>query len=118
MKLEKIIEIVKGTVLTPKIDLERDIKFCGATDLMSDALAYMLPGSVLLTGLKNVQAVRTAEMAYVAAIIFVRGKVPDPETVQLAEQLGIPLITTNFGMFESCGLLYKAGMPAVPLTPL
>jgi len=118
VKLKKIIEIVKGTVVTQKAVPEKEIKFGGATDLMSDALAYMIPGSVLLTGLKNLQAVRTAEMAYVAAIIFVRGKVPDPEAVQLAEQLGIPLITTNFTMYESCGLLYKAGVPSVPLTPL
>jgi predicted transcriptional regulator len=118
VKLKKVIEIIEGTVLTQQPDLDEDIKFGGATDLMSDALAYMIPGSVLLTGLKNVQAVRTAEMAYVAAIIFVRGKLPDPEAVRLAEQLGIPLITTNFSMFESCGRLFQSGMPSVPLTPL
>ena len=96
MKLKEVVEIVQGTVLTRGSDLDLEIKYCGAMDLMSDALAYLPPGSVLLTGLKNIQAVRTAEMAYVTAIIFVRGKVPDPETIQLAEELGIPLITNEF----------------------
>ena len=55
-------------------------------------------------------------MVNVTAILFVRGKVPEPEAVQLAEELVIPLIRTNFGMFESCGRLYQSGLPPVPLT--
>jgi predicted transcriptional regulator len=116
VKLKKVIEIVEGTILTQRTDPEMEIKYCGAMDLMSDALAYMPPGSMLLTGLRNIQAIRTAEMADVTAILFVRGKVPEPEAVKLAEELGIPLIWTNLGMFESCGRLYKMGMSPVPLT--
>ena len=113
MKLKEIIQITKGTVLTRNTNLNMDIKHCGAMDLMSDALAYMPPDSMLLTGLKNIQTIRTAEMAQVKAILFVRGKMPDQEAVQLAEELGIPLIKTNYGMFESCGRLYKSGMAPV-----
>lgn len=115
MKLKEVIEIVQGTVLTRGSDLDLEVKYCGAMDLMSDALAYLPPGCMLLTGLKNIQTIRTAEMAYVTAILFVRGKMPDPETIQLAEELGIPLVRTNFGMFESCGRLYQGGMASVPL---
>jgi predicted transcriptional regulator len=117
MMLKEVIEIIHGTVLTRGDILDQEIKYGGAADLMSDALAYVPPGSILLTGLKNIQAIRTAEMVYAAAVIFVRGKVPESETIKLAEELGISLISTNFGMFESCGLLYKAGMTSVPITP-
>lgn len=103
-------------MLTSRVDLDLEIKYGGAMDLMSDALAYMPPGAMLLTGLKNLQTIRTAEMAEVWAITFVRGKVPEPEAIQLAEELGIPLIKTNLGMFESCGRLYQAGLSPVPLT--
>ena len=116
MKLKEVVEVVQGTVLTRGSDLDLEVKYCGAMDLMSDALAYLPPGCMLLTGLKTIQTIRTAEMAYVTAILFVRGKMPDSETIQLAEELGIPLIRTNFGMFESCGRLYQAGMSSVPLT--
>ncbi len=116
MKLKEAVEIVQGTVLTRGSDLDVEVKYGGAMDLMSDALAYLPPGCLLLTGLKTIQAIRTAEMAYVTAVLFVRGKMPDPETIQLAEELSIPLIRTNFGMFESCGRLYQGGMAPVPLT--
>jgi predicted transcriptional regulator len=114
VNLNQVIEIVQGSVLTRGSNLGAEVKYCGAMDLMSDALAYLPPGCLLLTGLKTIQAIRTAEMAYVTAVLFVRGKMPDPETIQLAEELSIPLIRTNMGMFESCGRLYQEGMAPVP----
>ena len=82
---------------------------CGA-DLMSDVLAHIKEGALLLTGLANPQAVRTAEMANIRAICFVRGKRPFPETVALAEASGLPLLATELPMFESCGRLYGRGL--------
>ena len=46
------------------------------------------------------------------AIIFVRGKLPQQETIQIALQENIPLISSPFGMFELCGRLHKAGLPS------
>ena len=77
-----------------------------ACDLMSDVLAFCTPGSLLL----NVQIVRTAQMLDIPAIIFVRGKVPLEETVQLAKDNGIPILLTRYSMFESCGILFAKGM--------
>ncbi len=115
MKLKEVIEVVHGTLLTRGTDLEMEVRYGGAMDLMSDALAYLPPGCLMLTGLKTLQTIRTAEMAAVKAVLFVRGKTPDEETVRLAEELGIPLIRTDLGMYESCGRLYQAGLPAVPV---
>ncbi|MCD8162648.1 MAG: transcriptional regulator [Synergistaceae bacterium] len=81
-----------------------------ACDLMSDVLAFCTPGSLLLTGLTNVQIVRTAQMLDISAIVFVRGKVPLEETVQLAKDNGIPILPTRYSMFEACGVLYENGM--------
>jgi len=80
---------------------------------MSDVLAAIQPDAILLTGLCNPQVVRTAQMADVRAIIFVRGKRPSQETIQLAEQENIPLISSAYGMFELCGRLYQAGLPSL-----
>ena len=98
--------------------LTREVKGgCGA-DLMSDVLASIQPDAVLLTGLCNPQVVRTAQMSDVAAIVFVRGKKPPEETIELADAEGIPLITSPFGMFELSGRLFLAGLPSLerPIT--
>lgn len=112
MQLKDIIELVDGTVLNPDIDLNIKIRGgCGA-DLMSDVLASSQPKAVLLTGLTNPQVVRTAQIAEFRAIIFVRGKQPQTETIAIATQENIPLITSPFGMFELCGRLHSAGLPS------
>lgn len=110
MNVENMMKIVNGTLLTPDVPLNREVKGgCGA-DLMSDVLASIKPEAVLLTGLCNIQVVRTAQMADVCAIIFVRGKKPASEIIELASEECIPLISSPFGSFEACGRLYRAGL--------
>jgi len=111
MNLKEIIELVDGKHLNPEVDLNIKIRGgCGA-DLMSDVLACSQPKAVLLTGLTNPQVVRTAQIAEIRAIIFVRGKQPQAETIDIATQENMPLVTSPFGMFELCGRLYRAGLP-------
>ncbi|HEX9029783.1 MAG TPA: hypothetical protein VF823_11465 [Anaerolineales bacterium] len=112
MKLTEIIKIVEGTSFEDS-SLDLEIKGCCGADLMSDVLASTQPDGILLTGLCNPQVVRTAQMADLRAVIFVRGKKPQHETIDLAKAENIPLISSPFGMFELCGRLYKAGLPSL-----
>ena len=112
MNLINIIKLANGHVLTEDLDINIEISGAYGADLMSDVLAASQSDAVLLTGLTNPQVVRTAQMADFRAIIFVRGKQPQAETLLLAKQENIPLITSSFGMFELCGRLHKAGLPS------
>jgi predicted transcriptional regulator len=113
MDVSDLINLINGKLLNPNANLTREIKGgCGA-DLMSDVLASIQPEAVLLTGLCNPQVVRTAQMADVAAIILVRGKIPPQETIDLAIEEKIALISSPFGMFELCGRLYQAGLSSL-----
>ncbi len=111
MRLREIGDALGAEVLCD-IHLSRDILTVCGSDLMSDVLAFALPRSLLLTGLTNPQVVRTAEMAELDAVCFVRGKDPDPETLRLAKERGLPLLQTRLTMFESCGRLYARGLTA------
>jgi predicted transcriptional regulator len=119
MNIKDLIEISNGVLLTPDVDTTVEIKGgCGA-DLMSDVLASIQPEAVLLTGLCNPQVVRTAMMADVAAIVIVRGKTPPFETIHLAKEENVPLISTPYGMFELCGRLFQSGLTSLegPVSP-
>ena len=110
MKLSEIVAVLQAEVLYSE-DLERiEIKQACGSDLMSDVLCYSAQGSLLLTGLTNPQAVRTAEMSEISAICFVRGKIPPAETVDLARKNGIPLVLCEYSMYVACGKLYSAGV--------
>jgi len=110
MKLKKVQEILKAEVIVGKDSLSATVERGCGSDLMSDVLAYGKPDSLLLTGLTNHQVIRTAEMADISAIVFVRGKIPPKETIALAEEKQIPILTTQFSMLESCGRLYQEGL--------
>ncbi len=110
MTLEEVKEILKAEVIIGSNDLQMEVKMGCGCDLMSDVLAFIKSDSLLLTGLTNTQVIRTAEMADIKAICFVRGKKPDEETIRLAKSKGFPLLKTQLPMFESCGQLHKRGL--------
>lgn len=110
MILEDIRKILEAEVIAGDKLLNRDIETACGCDLMSDVLSFVKSGAMLLTGLTNPQVVRTAEMADLAAICFVRGKKPDAETIEMAKSKDIPLLTTHLLLFESCGRLHRKGL--------
>ncbi len=115
MKLREVLDIIEGKAITRDIDLDLEVMMgCGA-DLMSDVLAFTHDGTLLMTGLTNPQVIRTADMAGIRAIVFVRGKLPPSETVALAEEKGIPLLASKYTMFETCGRIFDAGLPGCGL---
>ena len=91
-----------------KADMEI-LSACGA-DLMSDVMAFVKDRVILLTGLVNPQVIRTAELLDIHSIIFVRGKTPSRDMIEMAEQSDIILGGTKLPMFLSCGKLYEAGL--------
>jgi hypothetical protein len=109
MKPEEIVAAVDGEILVaPPSGL--DLVYGFASDLMSDVLHLVKPKTLLITGLMNVQSVRTAEMADLPAILFVRDKFPPPETLQLAKEVGVAVMLSPYTMFETCGKLFQAGL--------
>lgn len=114
MKLCEVQQLLMATLLCGEQWQEIEISTgCGA-DLMSDVLAFTKDGALLLTGLTNPQVVRTADVGGIAAVIFVRGKLPAPETTAMAKILEIPLLTTKFTLFEACGILFGKGLEPCP----
>lgn len=114
MKLYEIQQLLNATQIFGEHCLDREVHTgCGA-DLMSDVLAFTKDGALLLTGLTNPQVVRTADVGGIVAVIFVRGKFPAPETVDMAKILDVPLFSTKSTLFEACGILFSNGMKPCP----
>jgi predicted transcriptional regulator len=115
MEINELVKIIDGKVLTDASLNGRKVAGAMGADLMSDVLASIQPEAALLTGLCNPQVVRTAQIADIRVIVLVRGKHPAQETIKLANEEDIPLITTQLGLFDACGLLYKAGLTSLEL---
>jgi predicted transcriptional regulator len=112
MTVNEAIKIVDGQFFCGKEKADLEIlSACGA-DLMSDVMAFVKERVLLMTGLVNPQVIRTAELLDIRAIIFVRGKVPGRDVIEMAEQSDIILGGTKLPMFITCGKIYEAGLRA------
>lgn len=110
MILSDIRDVLKAVVLARKEDMGMQIERAYCADLMSDVLAFSISHSLLITGLTNTQVIRTAEVATITAIVFIQNKRPDIQTIALADEKKIPLLVTDFSMFDTCGLLFERGL--------
>ncbi len=118
MKLKEIKELLEAEVVSGKDKLEAEVNFGCAADLLSDILAFGKPGSVLLTGLTNLQVINTANVSDIKAVCFVRGKKPDNNVIKSARRNDLIVLLTNLPMFESCGRLYQKGLKGIGFSEL
>ena len=110
MTLEEMKDILAAEVVVGSDSLDIEIRDAFAADLLSDVLAFAKEGTLLITGITNPQVVRTAEMLELVGIVFVRGKKPDAEAMKLAQIKKVPILSTRYIMFETCGRLFKNGL--------
>jgi predicted transcriptional regulator len=118
MNLREIVNVIGAEVLAGNKVIDGiEVECCYSADLMSDVLGRNHANGILITGLTNPQAVRTADIAEIKAVCIVRGKQPETDAVALAKQKDIPLFVTNLTMFEACGILYMKGLRGVAERP-
>jgi len=109
MTLQTIVDKLDATVPLGTERLDMEVEHCFASDLMSDVLT-LKDTPVLVTGLCNVQTIRTCDMANLEVVIFVRNKRPTEDMIELAEENDMVLICCPYSMFKACGLLWELGM--------
>lgn len=112
MKISEIAAITGAKLLTGEEKLSCEVQAACGCDLMSDVLRYVQDDIILITGLTNIHTIRTAEMACIDYILFVRGKSPSEEVIDAAKEAGILVLRTTMPMYEACGLLFKNGLGA------
>ena len=110
MTVLQLKEILNAELLCGGEHTDREVHTACGSDMMSDVLAFVKDQAVLLTGLCNPQVVRTADMMDMRCIVFVRGKKPTPDIIELAKDSGIVILTSDLRMYAACGLLYSNGL--------
>ena len=110
MKIREIATLLSADVLCGDDLLEEEVQSACGSDMMSDVLAYVKDQGVLVTGLVNPQVIRTAMMMDMRCILFVRGKRPTADMLDLAREHHIAVLASESRMYEACGRLYASGL--------
>ncbi|MDR2888126.1 MAG: hypothetical protein LBV26_09070 [Bacteroidales bacterium] len=113
MKLKKVVELLNAKVITGGNRLEDEVSFGFASDLLSDVLTVDSENLLLITGMANLQAIRTADMAEISCVVFVRDKKMTPEMAELASENGLVTIESAFSMFLAIAALHDGGLKPV-----
>jgi hypothetical protein len=110
MKAVDIINLTNGKLVCGSEPAVVELSHAFSSDLLSDVLTVNRTGILLITGVANLQTIRTAEMAEVACILLVRNKKASPEMVALADELSIMMVESPCSMFGASGILYNNGL--------
>ena len=113
MKLREIATVLDAKVTCGTDKLDEEIGMGYSSDLMSDVLTLDTDNLILITGLVNLQCIRTAEMADIRAIVFVRNKKASDQMLELACENGMCILESPYSLFKSSGLLFQAGLKPV-----
>jgi len=113
VKISEIIKYVDAQIVAgcPQLDMMLDKAF--SSDLMSDVLTLDEENILLITGLSNLQLVRTAEMADIHVVLLARGKHASSEMIELANENGLIILETPLSIFKASGILFSKGLNAV-----
>ncbi len=111
MTIREVAEILEARVLMGEDRMDEPVDTACGSDLMSDVLAFVKDKTVLITGLINTHVVRTSEMLDITCIVFSRGKQPNSEILEMAEEIGITVLSTDMTTYTACGELYIHGLP-------
>jgi len=113
MKINEVINVIGGKVVCGEAILDLEVKKGFASDLMSDVLTLDTDDVLLITGLANLQAIRTAEMSDISCVVIARNKKVSKEMAQLAKECNITLIECSGSVFKTAGKLYEAGIKPI-----
>jgi predicted transcriptional regulator len=113
MKLKEIAVLLNATIACGADRLDKEVELGYSSDLMSDVLTLDSDNVLLVTGLINLQAIRTAEMADIRAIVLVRNKQSTAEMIELANENRMCILESPYSMFKTSGLLFNAGLKPV-----
>lgn len=86
MDVRDVMRVLDADLICGEENLDTEVHDACGSDMMSDVLAFVKNQAVLLTGLVNIQVVRTADMMDMVCIVFVRGKEPDEDMIALAKR--------------------------------
>ncbi|MGD1969023.1 MAG: DRTGG domain-containing protein [Desulfobacterales bacterium] len=110
MNVKEFIDRFNLHVAAGKDALDRQIAggYCG--DLLSDVMANAPTGCIWLTVQTHQNIINVAVLHEMAAIVLTGGQTPDQETVDRADEEGVPLLMSPQSAYDLAGQAFAAGV--------
>ncbi|MFH1747026.1 MAG: DRTGG domain-containing protein [Planctomycetota bacterium] len=107
----KVSELVEKTELASIAEYEdKEVEGVYISDMVSDIITGAMANGLLVTLQTHKSLIAAANLVDVAAIVFVRGKKPAADVVELAKKAGIGLLGTDLDTWSFAMKLYETGI--------
>jgi len=90
--------------------LDVDVAGGYVSDMLSDVMGNAPEGALWITLQKHQNIVAVAVMKSLAAVVLVKGRQPDEDTLSRAKEEDVVLLKTPLSAFEVVGKLYALGL--------
>ena len=107
MKVSELVEKFHLKVFSGDVGLDKNISGGYVSDLLSDVMGNAAEGEIWITLQTHQNVMAIASLKDLAAVILVKGLVPDEDTIDSSNEEGIPLLGTDVETFEMAGMLYN-----------
>lgn len=110
MTLREILEEIPMEVRAAEANLDQEVKGGYISDLLSDVMANSKEGDLWVTLQVHQNIIAVAALNELAGIAISNNREPEPETIEKANEEGIPILISPLSGFELVGRLYKMGI--------
>ena len=107
MQVKDIISILNLKIFGGEQGLDREITGGYTSDLLSDVMGHADSGKVWITLQTHKNVIAIASLKELAAVVLIKGNVPDADMLAQAMDEGIPVLGTEEEAFETTGKLYN-----------
>ena len=107
MNVREIVERMGLTVFGGGSGLDREIEGGYVSDLLSDVMGNADEGYVWVTLQAHRNVVGIAGLKDLAAVVIVKGFIPDADNIADSNREGIPLLGTPGETFDVAGALHR-----------
>lgn len=106
MKVRELVEKLNLKVYSGESGLDNEITGGYTSDLLSDVMGFAKDGEIWVTlqTHKNIMAVAT--LKDLAAVVLVKGFVPDNDAAEVSNKEGLPILGTDEQAFEITGKIF------------
>ncbi len=111
MKVSELVEKFGLKVFSGEQGLDNEVSGGYVSDLLSDVMGNAGENEIWITLQTHQNVVAIASLKDLAGVIFVKGLVPDDDSLEKSREEHIPLLGTELSAFEMAGRLY-AGLNA------
>lgn len=107
MKISEIISALNLKVISGDKGLKNEVTGGYVSDLLSDVMGSAREGNVWVTLQTHQNVVAVSALKDLAAIIIVKGLLPDNDTIEKSNIENIPVLSTELDTFNITGRLFE-----------